>query len=97
MENNNDSNSHARRGPKTGSLNQDTRRKARAISVLAREHSDVAIKTLVEICQSGESEAARVNAADKLLDRAYGKAPQALVGDDSNPIRHVFGWMPVQS
>jgi hypothetical protein len=31
---------------------------------------------LVDIAEHGQSESARVNAADKILDRALGKAPQ---------------------
>jgi hypothetical protein len=35
-----------------------------------------ALEVLVEIIKHGDSEAARVGAADKILDRALGKAPQ---------------------
>jgi hypothetical protein len=42
----------------------------------AREYTDMALKTLAEIARKGTSEQARVLAADKLLDRAYGKATQ---------------------
>jgi hypothetical protein len=30
---------------------------------------------------------ARAMAADRLLDRGWGKAPQAIVGDPDNPMR----------
>jgi hypothetical protein len=40
---------------------------------LARQHTDAALKTLVEICEHGENESARVTAANALLDRGWGK------------------------
>ena len=48
----------------------------------ARLYSNEALKTLVDICQKGESEAARVSAANSLLDRGYGKAATVLTGDE---------------
>ena len=46
--------------------------------------------TLVTISTSGESEAARVSAANALLDRGYGKPRQAVEhsGADGGPIEH---------
>lgn len=38
----------------------------------------MAIQTLAGIAQNGEQEAARVRAAEALLDRGWGKAPQEL-------------------
>jgi hypothetical protein len=55
------------------------------IRALARQHSETAIETLVQIAKSGSSEAARVSAACALLDRAYGKPATVLAGDDSMP------------
>ena len=52
---------------------------------LAREHTEVAIATLVEIAERGENESARVAAANAILDRGYGKPTQPLGGDDSMP------------
>jgi hypothetical protein len=40
---------------------------------LARQHTGKAIGTLVKVMQSGESDSARVAAANALLDRAFGK------------------------
>jgi hypothetical protein len=45
---------------------------------LCREHTPAAIATLVSIATSGKSEAARVAAACALLDRGYGRPPQAV-------------------
>jgi hypothetical protein len=40
---------------------------------LARQHTRKAIGTLVKVMQSGESDSARVAAANALLDRGFGK------------------------
>lgn len=48
----------------------------------AREWTEEAIKTLAEIMIDPEQPAAaRVQAADKLLDRGYGRAPQHVTAD----------------
>lgn len=49
-----------------------------SLAELARRHTDKAIATLAQICEYGESEAARVAAANHLLDRAYGKPQQSV-------------------
>ena len=38
----------------------------------------------------------RMAAADRLLDRAYGKPPQALVGHQDAQVRHIVSvrWLP---
>ena len=41
---------------------------------LAREHSDEAIETLVDLMRHAKSDAARGAAAQALLDRGYGKS-----------------------
>lgn len=47
------------------------------IRSLARSHTDAALKTLVGIMNQDEAPpAARVAAANSLLDRGWGKAPQ---------------------
>jgi hypothetical protein len=45
---------------------------------MAKEHAEKALGVLVQIAQSGESEAARVSAANAILDRAYGKPAQSM-------------------
>jgi hypothetical protein len=45
---------------------------------LAREHTGAALDALVRICKMGESEAARVSAANALLDSGYGKPLQQI-------------------
>lgn len=77
-------------GRPPGTPNKATVEQKATLSDLAREHTDLALSTLVEVAQTG-SDSARVAAANALLDRAYGKPVQAnLVGQDpENP------WSPV--
>jgi hypothetical protein len=49
---------------------------------LARQHTELAILTLAEIAGDAEKPAAaRVSAAEALLDRAWGKAPATMAGE----------------
>ena len=62
----------------------------RALSDMAKDHAEAAIKTLAEIHADKEAPpAARVSAATAILDRAYGKPPQCveLSGKDGGPIQ----------
>ena len=53
------------------------------VKQLAREHTADAIQTLVSIMSDSKSPpAARVSAANTLLDRAYGKPPQHITGEN---------------
>ena len=60
-----------------------------SLEELARTHTETALNALVAIAQSGESEAARVAAANALLDRGYGRPKQALIhtGKDDGPVQ----------
>ncbi len=49
-----------------------------ALAEAAREHADTALQVLVSIATNGQSEAARVSAANAILDRAYGRPMQAV-------------------
>jgi hypothetical protein len=52
------------------------------VKELARAHTGAAIETLVSIMTNPKSApAARVSAANSLLDRGYGKAPQHITGE----------------
>src|SRR5215469_2110911 len=57
-----------------------------SIRELARQHTDAAVNTLVEIAERGKNDSARVAAATALLDRGWGKATQHLAGDPDAPI-----------
>lgn len=68
------------------------------IRSLARSWTDLALQTLAGIAQRGESESARVAAAVALLDRGWGRAPQAHTidgeGDIRVTIRHIVSQVP---
>jgi len=51
----------------------------------ARQRTDTAISTLVEICQHSENDTARVAAAIALLDRGWGKATAAVAVHQPGP------------
>ena len=64
------------------------------IRSLARSHTEIAIKILAGIAKDGTNDAARVSAAVALLDRGWGKPPQAHTGEDGEGkirvvIRHI--------
>ena len=55
------------------------------IRSLARKHTALALKTLVHIaaCPTAK-DSARVSAAQYLIDRGWGKAPQIITDEDGN-------------
>lgn len=64
----------------------------RALSEMAQDHAQAALNTLAEILGDRDAPAsARVSAATAILDRAYGKPPQAMEhsGVDGAPIQAV--------
>src|SRR5215469_2472053 len=62
---------------------------------LARQHTEDALATLVEICRNGENEGARVAAANALLDRGWGKPTVPVVACDPPAVITMdFGWTP---
>lgn len=74
-------------GRPRGSVNKATD----DIKALAREYTGEALEALVAVVRDGESEAARVSAANALLDRGYGKPSQVLSGDsEGGPHRFVI-------
>ena len=55
---------------------------------LARQRAPEAIAALVKVMTEGKSEAARVAAANSLLDRGWGKPTLPIAGDDeAGPVR----------
>ncbi|MGH6866275.1 MAG: hypothetical protein ACREDO_08935, partial [Methyloceanibacter sp.] len=50
----------------------------RELAEMARKYAEAALLTLVEIATGDGAASARVSAATAILDRAYGKPPQAL-------------------
>jgi hypothetical protein len=69
---------------------------AEKVRLLACAYTKEAIETLVFVMQKGEPHTARVAAADKIIDRACGKAPQSHTDAEGNEaiqitIRHLLG------
>lgn len=78
--------------PKTGGRVKGQPNKATAdVKAMAQKHGQEAIAEAVRIMQNSESDQARMAAIREILDRAYGKAPQAVVGsEDEAPIKTVL-------
>ena len=60
-------------GRPPGSLNKSSIDQAQRLSNLAKVHSEDAIATLLDVARNGRTDAARVSAANALLDRGYGR------------------------
>ena len=75
-------------GRPTGSLNKTSSEHGQRLSELAKAHTHDALLTLVDVAKNGRSDAARVSAANALLDRGYGKPPveKEIATNDSLPV-----------
>lgn len=63
------------------------------IRSLARSHTETALKTLAGIMEQPDAPpAARVAAANSLLDRGWGKPMQAISNDEDAPFKLVVEW-----
>jgi len=56
-----------------GSSNKCTTEQSQRLSELAKTYTEEALLTLADVARNGRTDAARVSAANSLLDRAYGK------------------------
>lgn len=72
------------KGIKTGGRTKGTPNKVTAsIRDAAREYTKDALQTLVDVMQDDEApHAAKVSAANSILDRGYGKPSTVLSGDE---------------
>lgn len=61
---------------------------ADAARIYALRHAERAISRLAHLMDKAENEQAQISACKEILDRAYGKAPQAITGEDGGPIRN---------
>jgi len=68
-------------GRPAGALNKATLEQSQRLSELAKAHAEDALMTLVDVARNGRTDAARVAAANSLLDRGYGK-PASLPPED---------------
>ena len=63
------------------------------ITRLAQNHSVEALEKLVEIMRNKRSPKLALKAAELILDRAWGKAPQAITGESgSGPVKFEVSW-----
>jgi hypothetical protein len=70
------------KGQKTGGRTAGTPNKTTAeIREAARLHAADALAELARIMKASDSDTARIAACREILDRAYGKAPQAMTGE----------------
>ena len=78
------------KGRKTGGRKMGTPNKVTAdLQEAAQAYTPAALKTLNEICVDGESEAARVAAANSLLDRGHGRPTTHVSADMTHrPVVH---------
>ena len=60
-------------GRPAGSTNKSSPEQSQRLSELARTYTEEALETLIDVARNGRTDAARVSAANALLDRVYGK------------------------
>ena len=60
-------------GRPAGVSNKSSPKQSQRLSELAKTYTEEALDTLVDVARNGRTDAARVSAANALLDRAYGK------------------------
>ena len=60
-------------GRPSGAVNRATSELKLNLSELAREYTNDALDTLVDVMQSSQSDSARIAAATAILDRGYGR------------------------
>ena len=71
-------------GRPKGSRSAATKDQIATISDMAKDHGKAALDALVQIATAGESEAARVSAANAILDRGFGKPAQTIDNTSSD-------------
>jgi hypothetical protein len=79
-------------GRKKGTINRAQRQEKMGLAALAKQYTEEAIQIIVKIARDPKvPAAARVSAVAHLLDRAYGRPPQAieLSGDPNKPVEVV--------
>ncbi len=88
------------RGPKRGSTRIGGRKKGTPnkvtadVRAAASHHGEAAINKLVHLMNHAESEQVQVLACKEILDRAYGKASQAITGEYGvGPMKLQIQWL----
>jgi phage FluMu protein gp41 len=65
-------------GRPKGAKDRATAAAGATLAELARAETRTALATLISVAKKSESDAARVSAANAILDRGYGRPPQAV-------------------
>ncbi len=92
------SNGHGGRRPGAGRKKGSRNKTTAELMAAAQEYSTEALETFLAIMRGGDSDTARLAAADKMLDRGHGKAPQPQTGEGGKgPIELRVGWLQPQS
>lgn len=76
-------------GRKKGSVGKITKE----IRTAAQAHGPRALAVLAGLMDKAESEQAIIAAAKEILDRAYGKSPQAITGEGGGPVKLSVEWL----
>jgi hypothetical protein len=79
-------------GRPVGSANRATADMKVRLSDLARQHTSIALNTLVDVCENGLNETARISAATAILDRGFGKPREAGADQDVTVNLPFDGW-----
>jgi hypothetical protein len=66
------------------------------IRLEARKLSKIALEALATVCREGKSEAARVAAANAILDRGFGKSNQYVTSKPIETVHQISGARLVQ-
>jgi len=72
-------------GRPSGSTNKSSPEQSQRLSELAKTYTEEALETLVDVARNGRTDAARVSAANALLDRAYGRPASKEKGPLESP------------
>ena len=79
-----------RPGERRGGRQKGTPNKVTADNrAAARLHADDELGSRRKSPRHGQSETARISACKEILDRAYGKSPQAVTGEDGEGPQHI--------
>jgi hypothetical protein len=60
-------------GRPAGAANKASPQQSQRLSELAKTYTEEALYTLIDVARNGRTDAARVSAANAILDRGYGK------------------------
>jgi len=72
-------------GRPSGAVNRAAAEQKARLSEIAREYTETAFSTLVDVAQNGQSDTARISAACAILDRGFGKPREAGLNEYSEP------------